>query len=388
MRKLLVIIGIISFSAGICQNKELNLKNMQTTASGLKYKITEKKNGIKPTNGDYVLVHYTGKLENDTVFDSSYKRGEPFKFRLGKGMVIKGWDEGIALMGKGDKATLVIPPQLGYGSQNMGTIPPNSTLIFDVELVDVIPVEKIKPYDIKGKKEVTTQSGLKYVNIAEGKGVQLKPDMKVKLHYSAYFENDSMFDSSVDRGQPLELQLVHGQVMEGLEQALLTMKVGDKTHFFIPYTLAFGEEGRAGFPGKSNLKFDIEVIDAKEMIKPVPFDVKGKDTITTKSGLKYIKLNEGTGIQAEAGKSVTVHYTGYLPDGKVFDSSVSRGEPINFQLGSGRVIQGWEEGIALLKVGGKARFIIPSNLGYGDRAMGPIPPNSTLIFDVELMDVK
>lgn len=109
----------------------------------------------------------------------------------------------------------------------------------------------------------------------------------------------------------------------------------------------------------------------------------------TASGLEYIELEAGTGAQAVAGKTVSVHYTGKLQDGKVFDSSISRGEPITFQLGAGRVIKGWDEGIALMKAGGKAQLIIPSDLAYGERgAGGVIPPNATLVFDVELVDVK
>jgi len=109
----------------------------------------------------------------------------------------------------------------------------------------------------------------------------------------------------------------------------------------------------------------------------------------TASGLEYVELEAGTGAQAEAGKSVSVHYTGKFQDGKVFDSSVARGEPITFQLGKGNVIKGWDEGIALMKVGGKAQLIIPPQLGYGERgAGGVIPPNATLVFDVELVNVK
>ena len=109
----------------------------------------------------------------------------------------------------------------------------------------------------------------------------------------------------------------------------------------------------------------------------------------TESGLEFIEVEAGTGTQAEAGKTVSVHYTGKFQDGKVFDSSVSRGEPITFPLGVDRVIKGWDEGIALMKVGGKAQLIIPPHLAYGERgAGGVIPPNTTLVFDVELVDVK
>lgn len=109
----------------------------------------------------------------------------------------------------------------------------------------------------------------------------------------------------------------------------------------------------------------------------------------TASGLRYQIIQKGNGKQAEKGRTVSVHYKGMLPNGQVFDSSYTRKKPIDFPLGKGHVIEGWDEGIALLSVGDKARFVIPSNLGYGERgAGGVIPPNATLIFDVELMDVK
>lgn len=244
--------------------RNIKLNEEITTASGLKYKVTEIGSGRKVEIGDKVTVHYTGKLTNGTKFDSSKDRNQPFSFKVGGGQVIRGWDEGLALLNIGDKATLTIPANLGYGSRDQGPIPANSTLIFD-----------------------------------------------------------------------------------------------------------------------------IEVLDASTPIKAVPFDVKGKDTLSTASGLKYIIVKKGDGAKAENGKTVDVHYTGYLMDGRTFDSSVERGEPISFPLGQGMVIKGWEEGIALMQVGDKMRIIIPSELGYGaNGAGGVIPPNATLIFDVELMNVK
>ncbi|WP_420602455.1 peptidylprolyl isomerase [Flagellimonas sp.] len=110
---------------------------------------------------------------------------------------------------------------------------------------------------------------------------------------------------------------------------------------------------------------------------------------TTKSGLRYKMIQEGNGAKAEKGKTVSVHYEGSLTNGQVFDSSYSRNQPIDFTLGVGQVIPGWDEGIGLLKVGDKARFVIPSDLAYGSAgAGGVIPPDATLIFDVELMNVK
>jgi FKBP-type peptidyl-prolyl cis-trans isomerase FkpA len=114
-----------------------------------------------------------------------------------------------------------------------------------------------------------------------------------------------------------------------------------------------------------------------------------EEKIVTRSGLSYVDIVIGTGPAAKEGDKVTVHYTGYFPDGRKFDSSVDRKEPFSFRLGAGQVIRGWDEGVATMKVGGKRKLMIPPSLGYGTRgAGGVIPPNADLVFDVELLGIQ
>ncbi|HHI02518.1 MAG TPA: FKBP-type peptidyl-prolyl cis-trans isomerase [candidate division Zixibacteria bacterium] len=114
-----------------------------------------------------------------------------------------------------------------------------------------------------------------------------------------------------------------------------------------------------------------------------------ENEVTTESGLKYVDYTVGDGASPKEGDMVVVHYSGFLTDGTKFDSSVDRGQPFQFKIGVGQVIKGWDEGVMSMKVGGKRKLIIPPELGYGARgAGGVIPPNATLLFDVELLDIK
>ena len=114
-----------------------------------------------------------------------------------------------------------------------------------------------------------------------------------------------------------------------------------------------------------------------------------EEIIETATGLGYVEIAEGTGAMPKPGDSVSVHYTGWLKSGQKFDSSVDRGEPFVFPIGRGRVIEGWDEGVGGMRVGGKRKLVIPAHLGYGDRGAGRvIPPGATLIFEVELLAIE
>ena len=178
----------------------------------------------------------------------------------------------------------------------------------------------------------------------------------------------------VIEGQDVVDAVAQGDALETLE----IIRVGEEAQKWNAV------EAFRSFEGNRKKRLEAEKNAAEEAMEKLAAGFE-----KTESGLRYQFIQRGEGKKAENGKTVSVHYTGQLPDGKVFDSSYPRKKPIEFPLGQGNVIEGWDEGIALLKVGDKARFVIPSHLGYGSRgAGGVIPPNATLIFDVELMDVK
>jgi peptidyl-prolyl cis-trans isomerase A (cyclophilin A) len=189
-----------------------------------------------------------------------------------------------------------------------------------------------------------------------------------------WLDNKHTVFGNVVEGQDVVDAIAQGDVLESVE----ILRVGEEAKNWNAIEAFVGLKG-ARLKRAAALKAESE---AKMEKLAAGFE-------KTESGLRYQFIQKGDGKQAEAGKTVSVHYEGSLENGKVFDSSYPRKKPIEFRLGQGQVIEGWDEGIALLRVGDKARFVIPSDLGYGAAgAGGVIPPNATLIFDVELMDVK
>jgi len=189
-----------------------------------------------------------------------------------------------------------------------------------------------------------------------------------------WLDNNHTVFGKVQEGQDVVDTIAQGDIIDSLE----IVRVGAEAEQFNAV------EAFRTFEGSREKRLAEEKVKREAALDKIAAGFESTD-----SGLRYQILQKGNGAKAEKGKTVSVHYKGQLPDGTVFDSSYKRNQPIDFPLGMGQVIAGWDEGISLLKVGDKARFVIPSDLGYGSRgAGGVIPPDATLIFDVELMNVK
>jgi FKBP-type peptidyl-prolyl cis-trans isomerase len=238
----------------------------------------------------------------------------------------------------------------------------------------------------KNKTMKKTASGLQYLDEKVGTGETPKTGQTCIMHYTGWLweknAKGKKFDSSKDRNEPFSFDIGKGEVIKGWDEGVATMKVGGKRHLLIPASLGYGARGAGSdIPPNATLLFEVELLGISSMKK-------------TDSGLEYRDIKEGTGPSPKDGQTCVMHYTGWLwqggAKGRKFDSSVDRGQPFTFPLGARRVIAGWDEGVATMKVGGKRELLIPPALGYGARGAGGgvIPPNATLLFEVELLDVK
>lgn len=211
---------------------------------------------------------------------------------------------------------------------------------------------------------------LEFEVIEEGNGEQPEEGDYVKVHFIGSLADGTEFANSYTQGgDPLVYPFGQAGFFEGWTMALSRMSFGEKANVGIPAALAFGEQGTGVIPPNADLFFELELVGKAEV--------------------GFESVEEGDGEQAMPGDVVQVEYTGTLEDGTVFDSSSNTGQPFEFVLGQGMVIPGWDIGIGMMREGGTAILTIPSELAYGAAGAGDvIPPNATLIFEVELVSIQ
>ena len=341
------------------------------TESGLASKVLQAGTGEeKPIAADTVTVHYSGWTTDGEMFDSSVDRGEPSSFPLGQ--VIAGWTEGLQLMVTGEKRRFWIPEDLAYGPVVPGSGRPGGMLCFDVELLAIKSAPK-PPEDTE-----KTAGGVAYKVIQEGSGDKPGADDVVTFHFTAKtMEGETVQDSRKEQAPP---SIPLNKMPPPLSEILAEMNTGEQRQAWLAEPQAPG-----GF-----IVAELELISFKQAppAPPVPEDVAAipADAEKTDSGLAYKVLSEGAGEEKpKESDTVKVHYSGWMTDGEMFDSSVVRGEPTEFPLNG--VIKGWTEGVQLMVVGEKRRFWIPEDLAYGPAVPGSGRPGGLLVFDVELLEI-
>ncbi|MFT6243062.1 MAG: FKBP-type peptidyl-prolyl cis-trans isomerase [Akkermansiaceae bacterium] len=365
----------------------------EVTDSGLASKVQQAGNGSqKPGPRDTVEVHYSGWTTDGKMFDSSEARGEKISFPLNG--VIPGWTEGLQHMVVGEKRRFWIPAELAYGETPSSPGAPSGNLTFDVELfsIETAPEAPAPPEITPPADAEKSDTGLasKVLEAGDG-GAKPGPSDMVAAHFTGWLEDGTLLESTVMNGKPAQFKLDQVSI-KGWVEGLQLMTKGEKRRFWIPAAIGFGENPPPGAP-KGDLIFDFELLEFQEGPKsaePIaaPDDVAASpaDAEKTGSGLSSKVLSAGAGSAHPAETDeVLVHYTGWTTDGKMFDSSVARGEPISFPLNG--VIAGWTEGVQLMVEGEKRRFWIPGDLAYGETPSRPGAPSGTLVFEVELIKI-
>ncbi len=279
---------------GFLSNKNIKAEK---THEGVFYSVITEGGGQIPRQGDFVKIKYVGKLLNGNVFDESPK-DEPYVFQLGNGQVIEGWNKAIQKLKIGTKATLYVPAYLAYGSVGIGTvIPPNSPLVYDIELVEVLNKSQYeahihrledkqrKMFDNRSaeqfemdKKHINdyallhrlkvnrTESGLSYIVTKQGSGNMPKTGSKVLVHYNAMLLSDRIFDETKDK-LPKTVTIGDEKLIPGLEEGLKFFNAGAEGYILIPSKLAYGatpfEEGKVIVPSHSVLIYHIQIVEIR-----------------------------------------------------------------------------------------------------------------------------
>lgn len=434
---LLLSLAIITCVYGCSEHR-----GFKKTDDGLYYKFHVKGDDTTTLVPGMVLNLKLKYSINDSVLFNSAEIPQEFVLPLSEPSYKGDLYAGLAMMKPGDSATFITSADSFFlKTIRMPSVPDSvyigKEIFFDVKLISAktqqqIETEHRKQMEEAKASEMTTlqnyiksknitvaplPSGLYFIETKKGNNQKPKVGDYGKIHFIVATINGDTLYSSYRQGEPMMWESGKDFDNKGVTEALSIMSKGSKASIIVPSSLAFGEQGRGQMVAPyTTLLYDLELVDivTKAQFEKEKADKEKKAAIekeTAKkeekskllnyikinnitaaprpSGLYYIETKKGTGDQAAPGKTVKVHYTGTLINGTKFDSSRDRKEPFEFVLGQGQVIPGWDEGIALMKEGGTAKLVIPSNLAYGENGRMPtIPPSASLVFDVELIDVK
>jgi len=425
--KLVALVMMVAIAAS-CTSKYPGFKKSD---SGLYYKMYKVgKDTVKPKVKDWITIEYKlvvkSKGKDSTFIDTKKSPQGPLRIQLPPSDYKGDIYEGMRMLTAGDSGEFIVnADSLFRKTFRQGARPKyidtNSVARFSIHMITIEAPgalqkkekETLDKFIADNKITVAPKpSGLYFVEQVEGKGIKIDSGCQV-----IYNVKISMVSGKQVFSQD-SMKFVYGKRpdMTGFLEGIKLMKKGGKARLILPSQLAFGEHGYREIPPYTSIIYDVQVVDVKskaEYAKIEAAEKKKKDDkkanakkaessllkkylkdnkITAKpttSGLYYIEKVKGTGPQIQVGSKASVQYTGTLLDGKKFDSSRDRGgKPFDVIVGKGNVIKGWDEGLLRMAKGGKAILIVPSSIAYGEQEMGTIPAYSTLVFDIEVVDVK
>ncbi|XP_056152902.1 peptidyl-prolyl cis-trans isomerase FKBP10 [Lampris incognitus] len=312
-------------------------------------------------NGDYVRYHYNATFLDGKIFDSSHQKGATKVGLMGEGRLIAGIEKGIRGMCVNERRKITVPPHLAYGSTGAGdVIPPDTTLVFDLHLVDLW-----NKADLVVTKSISTPK--------DCRRSVMRTDF-VRYHYNGTLLDGSVFDSSYVREQTTDSLVGEGWLIKGMDEGLLGMCVGEIRNIVIPPFKAYGEKGLGTeIPSQATLVFDVLLVDIHNP----------KDNITVEDQI----VSESCKRRSVVGDYVRYHYNGTFLNGVTFDTSYQRNSTYNTYIGMGYVIAGMDQALLGVCVGERRRVIIPPHLAYGEQGAGKdIPASAVLVFDMHIID--
>ncbi|KAM7520923.1 hypothetical protein LguiB_019885 [Lonicera macranthoides] len=346
------------------------------SGSALKKKLLKRGLGWEtPEFGDEVTVHYVGTLLDGSEFDSTRDRHQHLTFKVGHGQVVPGFDHGLVTMKKGEISLFTIPPELGYGETGTFSVPPNSTVQFEVELLSWITVV-----------DLCKDGGIIKRILEKGEQSGQPGDLdEVLVKYTVMLVDGVIIAKTPEEG--VEFYVKDGHLFPALTKAIKTMRKGEKVNLIVQPQYSFGEgdedrvKGLPSIPRSSVLSIDLELVSFKSVI-----NVTGNFKVMK----KILKEGEGA-LTANEGASVTIRYTAKLEDGTIFErNGVDGGMPLEFITDEEQVIAGLDRAAATMKKGECAILTITPEYGFGSaevkRDLAVVPPFSKIIYEIEMLD--
>lgn len=363
----------------------LSAQAFKKTTSGLEYRIIKKGKKEPVRKSHRLFLYYTTKINSDTsVFDSSLP-GQVFKYIVGEGEGLKGWDEALSLLNIGDSAVFRIPPGLAFGEKKVGKIPANASLLFSVHVAKQEPAYFERDPNLKVLK---LDSGLLKYPVQSSNGKRVLPYQVLTMNFTGYIKDEQgrrrIFQSSSTNSNKAVFQINAGRMVPGLEKGLASMVVGEKAIFEISPQLGFGDKKNGIIPANSKLFFDIEIIEAVEIFFQEPVI----DTLYGFNNLKVLKRKVASGPLITEDQIVKLHCITYKlnKDGQkiVLNNTREVGEAVTMRAGAPAKSMGLNLGLSYLRSGEKATISVPFR-----KDLGTLSNDSVTVFyhDVEILQV-